>query len=53
MSYNKIMIGKIRNVDYKKGIGEIIAANGEGFLFTIDDINDVEFAALTASDAAT
>ncbi len=38
MEYDMIKIGKIRKIDYDKGIGEIVTSDSNYF-FTIDDIS--------------
>ena len=41
MPYDSIKIGKIRNIDYKTGVGEIIT-NDNNYLFTTDCISSNE-----------
>ena len=41
MEYNQIQIGKVRDIDYKKGVGEIVTEHNN-FLFTIEDITSTE-----------
>lgn len=41
MHYNKIMIGKIRKIDYKSGTGEILTVDNE-FMFLTKDIKGNE-----------
>ena len=38
MAYNETVIGKIRSIDYNKGVGEIVSSNNT-FMFTIDDLS--------------
>ena len=39
MSYNEILFGKIRNIDYKQGVGEIVTTSCS-YMFTTDCILD-------------
>ena len=41
MSYNRIIVGKIRTIDYTLGVGEIVTPDGN-YMFTIDDISTEE-----------
>ena len=38
MEYNNIQIGKIRNIDYSKGVAEIVTSN-QKYLFILEDNN--------------
>ena len=41
MSYNNIQVGKIRNINYKTGVGEITTSDNN-FLFTIEDLSTAD-----------
>ena len=36
MDYNSIQIGKIRNIDYNSGVGEVVSSE-DSFIFRITD----------------
>ena len=41
MSYNQVLFGKIKNIDYEKGIGEIVTSDSN-YMFTTDCISTDE-----------